>query len=65
MSARVRAYRWALVVAYDGPFGARGAVVSRHTTYAMAGRAESKIPDGCHNWIRIKELDPITGEVIA
>lgn len=46
-----------LVVAwYDGPFGPKGTVISRHGSQELAERAlKKKAPGGSGNWLGIRD----------
>lgn len=39
-------YRYAVTVYYDGPYGAKGTVLSKHTTHELAEAAERKYTGG-------------------
>ncbi len=50
-------YRWAVVVDYDGPYGDRGEVKSRHRTYdAAVNRIRRLAPGESGNWLAIREI---------
>lgn len=44
-------HNWWVVVAYDGPYGAVGKVLSRHLTHKAARKAAK--PYG--NWVKIED----------
>ena len=54
-------YPFLVLVAYDGPFGDKGTIISRHETYKSAQNAMKKFPDESGNWLKIKHIDDVTG----
>lgn len=48
---KAKSLTWAVVAAYDGPYGAKGTVVSCHRSYEAAAKAARD-----NNWLAIVEL---------
>ena len=46
-------YQWQVVVAYNGPYGDKGRVISRHQTYAAAEKVAKKRG----GWVAVKETN--------
>jgi hypothetical protein len=49
-------YEWIVVAAYDGPYGPKGALISRHRTYEAAERsARRRAPGEARNWLALRD----------
>lgn len=47
--------KYKVICGYDGPFGERGEILSRHKSYELAKRAMKKIAPGQSvNWLAIE-----------
>jgi hypothetical protein len=52
-----RGYQYAVIAAYDGPFGDQGDLISKHRTYKAAEKAANRrAPSESRNWIKIIDL---------
>jgi hypothetical protein len=48
---------WAIVVAYSGPYGEKGTVLSRHATAELAERALRRYSSGGSGFLAIREIE--------
>lgn len=49
-------YEYVVIAAYDGPFGEKGDLISKHRTYENAEKAANrKAPGGSRIWVAIRD----------
>lgn len=49
-------YEYAVVAAYDGPYGEQGDLISKHKSYEAAEKAASrKAPGEMRHWLAIRD----------
>ncbi len=50
-------YEYIVIAAYDGPYGMKGRLLSKHKSYAAAEKAaHRKAPGESRNWLQIEEI---------
>lgn len=51
-----KGYEWIVVAAYDGPYGQKGDMLSKHRTYEAAEKAAKRRARGeARNWIALRD----------
>ena len=62
MESKKSIWKAKIVVAYDGPFGKQGEVLSRHKSYNAAEKfAKRAYPGDTRNWVNLRLIDEMWG----
>ena len=56
MKQKKTGFRYKVIAWYDGPFGAKGTILSRHRSHELAEKA-AKHRDPGGSWLGIREID--------